>query len=112
MTIAAPAGRLFLCLHYPLGNGDILEPDVLRTLVVPDEISEPSGVSRIPSIDRGLLPDLQISKIDDALPGAYGAQAPYQVRTVDLLAAVTTAPITGHCGKLPSESSPDRKSVV
>ena len=108
MTIAAPAGRLFLCLHYPLGNGDILEPDVLRTLVVPDELSHPAGGSRLPSIDSGLIPDLQISKIDDALPGAYGAQAPYQVRTVDLLAAVTTAPITGHCGKLPSEQGRQR----
>lgn len=101
MIFAAPTGRLFLCLHYSVGNGDILESDVLRTLVVPDELSHPAGGSGFPGIDGGLILDLQIGKTGDTLPGTGWAQPPYQVRAISLLAAVTAMQITDHCGKPP-----------
>jgi len=87
---------------HPVDRRHVPQPDTLRALVVPDELCHPAGGSRLPGIHGGLILDLQISETGDALPGTDGAQPAHDVRAVDFLAAVAAAPITDHCGKLPS----------
>ena len=59
---------------HPVCCRDILEPDALRVLLVPDELRHPAGGSRLSGIDGGLILDLQISETGDALLGAGGAE--------------------------------------